>query len=48
MRRTKEMMGLWGWLDGKGHPGSKNTNKPRNKQLAHMQRESRKRNWRVK
>lgn len=50
MRGTREMLGLLGWLKAEAYAGSKvkSTNKPRNKQLACMQRQSRKRNRRVK
>lgn len=48
MRGTKEMLGIIGWLKAEAYATSKSTNKPRSKQLVHMQRESRKRNRRVK
>jgi hypothetical protein len=49
MRGTKEMVDLLSWMSRKGkHTGSKNTNKPRSKQLACMQRASKRRNRRLK
>lgn len=49
MSGTGEMIGLWGLSDKRGkHTGSKNTNKVRNKQIARVARQSRRRNRRAK